>query len=156
MTSRVLISFASGLYDRMETLYTGEIRPEGIDLNFIIHNHPRDVFDRMADGHGFDCSEMSLSEYVCRYAAGKRDFVAIPIFPSRAFRHGFIAVNSHTIKYPKDLNDKKIGVQLYTMTTAVWIRSLLKQYDADLDTITWIEGSMESPEPHGKPTTLLL
>jgi len=156
MTSRVPISFACGLYDRMEALWSGEIKPQGIDLNFIVHNHPRDVFDRMAGGHEFDCSEMSLSEYVCRYVAGKRDFVALPVFPSRAFRHGFIAVNSHTIKSPTDLNGKKIGVQLYTMTAAVWIRSLLKQCGVDLDTITWIEGSMESPEPHGKPTTLPL
>jgi 4,5-dihydroxyphthalate decarboxylase len=154
MTSRVPISFACGLYDRMEALWSGEVRPQGIDLNFIVQNHPRDVFDRMAGGHEFDCSEMSLSEYVCRYTAGKRDFVAIPVFPSRAFRHGFIAVNSHIIKSPTDLNSKKIGVQLYTMTAAVWIRSLLKQCGVDLDTITWIEGSMESPEPHGKPTTL--
>jgi 4,5-dihydroxyphthalate decarboxylase len=63
-------------------------------------------------------------------------------------------VHSHTIKSPTDLNGKKIGVQLYTMTAAVWIRSLLKQCGVNLDTITWIEGSMESPEPHGKPTTL--
>jgi 4,5-dihydroxyphthalate decarboxylase len=40
------------------------------------------------------------------------------------------------------------------MTAAVWIRSLLKQCGANLDTIAWIEGSMESPKPHGKPTTL--
>jgi 4,5-dihydroxyphthalate decarboxylase len=92
MTSRVPISFACGLYDRMEALWSGEIKPQGIDFNFIVQNHPRDVFDRMAGGQEFDSSEMSLSEYVCRYAAGKRDFVAIPVFPSRAFRHGFIAV----------------------------------------------------------------
>jgi 4,5-dihydroxyphthalate decarboxylase len=154
MTSRVPISFACGLYDRMEALYTGEIKPEGIDLNFIVHNHPRDVFDRMSGGHEFDCSEMSLSEYTCRYAAGKRDFVAIPVFPSRAFRHSFIAVNDRAIKSPKDLNGKKIGVQLYTMTAAVWIRAVLKQSGVDLDSITWVEGSMEGPEPHGKPSAL--
>jgi 4,5-dihydroxyphthalate decarboxylase len=154
MTSRVPISFACGLYDRMEALHTGEIKPEGIDLNFIVHNHPRDVFDRMSGGHEFDCSEMSLSEYTCRYAAGKRDFVAIPVFPSRAFRHSFIAVNDRTIKSPRDLNGKKIGVQLYTMTAAVWIRAVLKQNGVDLDSITWVEGSMEGEEPHGKPTAL--
>jgi 4,5-dihydroxyphthalate decarboxylase len=136
------------------SLYTGEIKAQGIDLNFIVHNHPRDVFDRMAGGHEFDCSELSLSKYVCRYAAGKRDFVAVPVFPPRAFRHGFIAVNSNTIKSPKDLNGKKMAVQLYTMTAAVWIRSILKQSGVELDTITWIEGSIESPGSHGKPTTL--
>jgi hypothetical protein len=60
------ISFACGLYGRKEALWSGEIRPQGIDLNFIVQSHPRGVFDRMAGGYESDCSEMSLSEYVCR------------------------------------------------------------------------------------------
>ena len=97
-----------------------------------------------------------MSEYVCRYAAGQRDFVAIPVFPSRAFRHGFIAVNENNVKRLEDLNGKRIGVQLYTMTAAVWIRGLLKQCGVDLASVTWVEGSMEGPESHGKPTVLPL
>jgi 4,5-dihydroxyphthalate decarboxylase len=46
-------------------------------------------------------------------------FIAIPVFASRVFRHGVIAVNSDRIKKPSDLNGKRIGVQLYTMTAAV-------------------------------------
>ena len=155
MTSQIPLSFACGLYDRMEAIHNGEVKPSGIALNYIVHNHSRDVFDRMSGGHEFDCSEMSLSEYICRYAAGHRDFVAIPVFPSRAFRHGFIAVNSHNVRSPKDLSGKKIGVQLYTMTAAVWIRALLTSEGVDLNTISWVEGSMEGPEPHGKPTALI-
>jgi 4,5-dihydroxyphthalate decarboxylase len=156
MSSKAPISFACGLYDRMQALHTGEVKPEGVDLNFIVHNHPRDVFDRMMGGREFDASEMSCSEYICRYAAGERNFVAIPVFPSRAFRHSFIAVNDRTVKKPVDLNGKKIGVQLYTMTAAVWIRGLLKQCGVDLSSVEWVEGSMEGPEPHGKPTVLPL
>jgi len=156
MSAKVPMSFACGLYDRMEALYTGEVKPEGVDLNFIVHNHPRDVFDRMMGDHEFDASEMSLSEYVCRYAAGERYFIAIPVLPSRAFRHSFIAVNDRTIKKPTDLNGKKIGVQLYTMTAAVWIRGVLQQHGVDLSSIQWIEGSMETPGAYGKPTVLPL
>ena len=156
MSVKVPVSFACGLYDRMQSLYTGEVKPEGIDLNFIVHNHPRDVFDRMMGGHEFDASEMSMSEYICRYAAGERDFVAIPVFPSRAFRHSFVAVNDRTVKKPTDLNGKKIGVQLYTMTAAVWIRGVLQQQGVDLSSIEWIEGDMEQPGRYGKPTTLPL
>jgi 4,5-dihydroxyphthalate decarboxylase len=32
------MSFACGLYDRMNALYTGEVKPEGIDLNFLGHS----------------------------------------------------------------------------------------------------------------------
>ncbi|KAL9083308.1 MAG: hypothetical protein Q9165_008566 [Trypethelium subeluteriae] len=135
----------------MQALLTGEVVPSGIDLNFITSNHPRDTFDRMQGGQEFDCSEMSSSEYICHYAAGERFFTALPVFPSRVFRHGFIAVNSDLVKNPKDLEGKKIGVQLYTMTAAVWIRGLLAQEGVDLSKIEWLEGAMESPGAHGKP-----
>ena len=154
MTSNVPLSFACGGYDRMTALFTGEVKPQGIDLNYITIQHPRDVFDRMQGGHEFDSSEMSSSEYICRYAAGERFFTALPVFPSRVFRHGFIAVNSDIVKNPKDLEGKKVGVQLYSMTAAVWIRGLLAQEGVDLSKIEWVEGAMEGPGAHGKPTVL--
>lgn len=149
------MTFACGLYDRMTALYTGEVQVDGIDLNFIPVHHPRDLFDRMVGGLEFDASEMSASEYVTRFAAGQCPFIAIPAFPSRMFRHGFIAVDSRVIKEPKDLEGKRIGVQLYTMTAAVWIRGLLcSDHGVDLSGIEWVEGAMESPQPHGRPTVL--
>ncbi|KAL9108866.1 MAG: hypothetical protein Q9227_006397 [Pyrenula ochraceoflavens] len=145
------MSFACGLYDRMTALYTGEVQPEGIDLNFLAINHPRDVFDRMMGGHEFDASEMSASDYICRYADGERDLIAIPIFPSRTFRHSFIAVNENFVKTPKDLEGKKVGVQFYPMTAAVWIRGLLSTHGVDLTKIEWVQGAVEHPGSHGKP-----
>jgi 4,5-dihydroxyphthalate decarboxylase len=151
----VPMTFASGLYDRMTALYTGEVRPAGIDLNFIAVNDPRALFDRMAARQEFDASEMSTSEYVSRFAAGKCPFVAIPAFPSRMFRHGFITVDSRVVKTPKDLEGKRIGIQLYTMTAAVWIRGLLQHdHGVDLSTVQWVEGAIEEPKPHGNPTVL--
>ena len=149
------MTFACGLYDRMTALYTGEVRPVGIDLNFIAVNDPRALFDRMAARQEFDASEMSTSEYVSRFAAGKCPFVAIPAFPSRMFRHGFITVDSRVVKTPKDLEGKRIGIQLYTMTAAVWIRGLLQHdHGVDLSTVQWVEGAIEEPRPHGNPTVL--
>jgi 4,5-dihydroxyphthalate decarboxylase len=149
------MTFACGLYDRMTALYTGEVRPVGIDLNFIAVNDPRALFDRMAARQEFDASEMSTSEYVSRFTAGKCPFVAIPAFPSRMFRHGFITVDSRVVKTPKDLEGKRIGIQLYTMTAAVWIRGLLQHdHGVDLSTVQWVEGAMEEPRPHGNPTVL--
>ena len=60
------ISFACGLYDRMLPLYTRDVQPEGIDLNFIRIDDPRQIFDRMSGGLEFDCSEMSSSEFISR------------------------------------------------------------------------------------------
>ena len=151
----IQMTFASGLYDRMVPLATSEVRPKGIDLNFLDIHHPRDIFDRQAGNQEFDACELSSSEYITRYAAGDKSFVAIPVFPSRAFRHGFIAVNTNKVKTPKDLEGKKVGVQLYTMTAAVWQRGHLQhEYGVNLDTIEWVEGKMEGPGSHGKPSAL--
>ncbi|OGM47315.1 hypothetical protein ABOM_003871 [Aspergillus bombycis] len=150
MTSKLNLSFACGRYDRTDALAHGEIHPAGIDLNYITIGHPRDIFDRMVGGLEFDVSEMSASEYICRYVDGERDLIAIPVFPSRSFRHDCIAVNTNLVKTPADLNGKRIGVQLYTMTAAVWIRGALQDMGVDLSTITWVEGDFEKPGPHGK------
>lgn len=151
----IQMTFASGLYDRMVPLATGEVRAKGIDLNFLEIHHPRDIFDRQGANQEFDACELSTSEYITRYAAGDRSHIAIPVFPSRAFRHGFIAVNTNKVKTPKDLEGKKVGVQLYTMTAAVWQRGILQhEYGVDIDTIEWVEGKMEGPGSHGKPSAL--
>ena len=44
---KVPLTFACGLTDRMNALCTGEVQPEGIDLDFLAIRHPRDIFDRM-------------------------------------------------------------------------------------------------------------
>lgn len=152
------LTFACGLYDRMQPLYTGEVRPQGIDLNFLAIDSPREIFDRLAAGSEFDAAEMSSSEFISRKSAGQCPFVAIPVFPSRAFRHGFIAVNRKAgIHSPKDLEGKRVGVPLYTMTAAIWIKGHLQhEYGVDLSTIRWVQGSTNSPGAHGEPTLLPL
>src|SRR6266478_6570101 len=119
---KVAVTFACGLYDRMSALYTGEVKPEGIDFNFLVIDEPRQIFDRMGKNLEFDACEMSSTEVFSRLAAGRNEMVALPVFPSRVFRHGFITVNRKAVKAPKDLEGKRIGVPLYTQTAAVFIR----------------------------------
>ncbi len=152
------ITFASGLYDRMVPLYTGEVKADDIDLKFVAIDNPRIIFDRMAGEQAFDACEMSTSEYVARVSAGKCPFVAIPVFPSRVFRHSFITINKRSgIRTPKDLAGKRIGVPLYTMTAAVWIRGHLEHdFGVDLSNVNWVQGAIETGGAHGAPTVLPL
>jgi len=151
------ITCACGLYDRMLPLYTKEVRPEGIDLNFLAIDNPREIFDRMSGALEFDVSEMSSSEFVARHAAGDCPFVALPVFPSRVFRHGHIAINTRLARAPADLAGQRIGVPLYTMTAAIFIRGLLQHdFGVDLSQVRWIEGAMNEAKPHGHPTRLKL
>lgn len=152
------LNFACGLYDRMLRLYTGEVKPKGIDLTFTALDEPRDIFDRMAGKREFDMAEMSSSEYISRFDANQCPFVALPVFASRTFRHGFIFINRQSgIRSPKDMEGKRIGVPLYTMSAAVWIRGLLKdEYGVDLSKVTWVEGALKSAGAHGNPSAMPL
>ena len=151
------ITFACGLYDRMLALHTREVKPDGIDLNFLAIDHPREIFDRMANNLEFDAAEMSSSDYFRHAARGDCPLIAIPVFPSRVFRHGYIAVDKRVIREPKDLAGKRIGVPLYAMTAAIVIRGLLQHdYGVDLSGVTWVEGGMNDTKPHGAPSTIPL
>ena len=151
-------AFASGLYDRFLPLYTKQVEPEGLDLDFTVIDDPRQIFDRMAGGLEFDACEMSGTEYITHLATGNSPFVALPVFASRMFRHGFIVINTRSgIKTPKDLEGRRVGVQLYTMSAAMWIRGMLQHdHGVALSTISWVQGSIDSPGTHGTPTVLPL
>jgi 4,5-dihydroxyphthalate decarboxylase len=107
MTKKLELTMACGLYDRMLDLYRGDVRPDGITLNFIPMDGSagaREIFDRMAGNLEFDVAEMSSSEFIARKSAGQTSLVALPVFPSRVFRHGMCTVNRRSgIKSPKDL-----------------------------------------------------
>jgi 4,5-dihydroxyphthalate decarboxylase len=156
--SNLRITLASGFYDRMHALYTGEVKPVGIDLSFVIIDDPRQIFDRMGHGLEFEACEMSISEHVTKLVAGNSPFVAVPVFISRVFRHQFIFINTKSrIKTPKDLEGRRVGVPLYVQTAAVFIRGMLQHdYGVDLSTIHWVQGAMEHPGTHGKPNVLPL
>jgi 4,5-dihydroxyphthalate decarboxylase len=137
--NKVPLSFACGLYDRMLPLYTGEVAVDGVDLKFLVEDNPRIIFDNMAARQEYDACEFSSSEYISRLVAGQCPFVAIPVFASRVFRHSFIFINRKFIKSPKDLAGKRIGVPLYTMTAAVFIRGLLSdEFGIDFSSIEWV------------------
>ncbi len=147
------LTFACGPYDRMEALLTGEVKPEGIDLTMVPIKSPRQIFDRVMAGADFDVAELSVSEHIANTCQGTSPHVAIPVFPSRVFRHGFIVVNRDAgISAPKDLEARRIGVPLYTMTAAVWIRGMLEDdYGVDLSDVTWVQGAVEMAGSHGNP-----
>jgi 4,5-dihydroxyphthalate decarboxylase len=151
--AKLPLTFACGPYDRMEALRYGLLDVEGIDLNFIEIQAPREIFDRMVGAQEFDVSEMSLAEYVTMTAKGISPFIGIPVFPSKAFRHAFVCVNRNSgIKEPKDLAGKRIGTPLYTQTAAIWIRGDLENiYGVDLSGVQWIQGAVEKAGTHGDP-----
>ena len=96
------LNFACGPYDRTLALRDGTIKPDGIDLNYITLQ-PAEIFWRMLQYQEFHASEMSLSNYTSLVSDGNAPFIAIPVFPSRVFRHGYFFINTTKgIEKPSD------------------------------------------------------
>ena len=142
--SRLRLSIAFWDYDRVRPLIDGTIQPEGIELAPII-SRPSETFFRMLRHQEFEVSELSFSNYTMLRARGDDPFTAIPVFPSRQFRHSCIYVNRKSrIEEPGDLIGKRIGVPEYSMTAAVFARGfLLHEYDVAPETIEWFSGTQD-------------
>lgn len=144
--SRLSLTLACWDYDRTRALADGRVRPEGIDLN-LIPLHVEETFFRMLRGREFDAAEMSLSSYAVSLMRDDPAFVAIPVFPSRFFRHSCIFVSAKSgIREPKDLAGKRVGVPEYQMTAPVWIRGILAdEYGVDPVGVSYLTGGEEEP-----------
>jgi 4,5-dihydroxyphthalate decarboxylase len=83
---------------------------------------------------------------------GDTRFIAIPVFPSRVFRHSALYVRADSpIAIPEDLKGKRVGVGDYQMTAAVWVRGFLThEYGVKPEDIVWVAGkpirSIKPPE----------
>lgn len=132
--------------DRTRALSEGRIVPEGVDLT-CLSLEPEEVFFRMLRHREFDISEMSLSSYILSLEAAAPAFVAIPVFPSRAFRHSGIFINSDgPVRKPADLVGGRVGVPEYQLTAAVWIRGILAEHHGlPVDSVTYVTGGLEEP-----------
>ena len=87
----------------------------------------------------FDVSELSLSSHLMQVGRGDSPYVAIPVFVSRAFRHGAIYLRRDAgIRAPRDLEGRAVGVPEYQMTLALWLRGILADdHGVDTDRILW-------------------
>jgi 4,5-dihydroxyphthalate decarboxylase len=126
--SKLRLSFACWNYDRTRALLDGSVQPDGIDLNYLCLP-VEETFFRMARHREFDVAEMSFSSYCVSLNKPERPFVALPVYPSRFFRHSCIYVNASSgIREPKDLIGKRIASPEYQMTAPVWIRGILQDH----------------------------
>lgn len=143
-------------YDRTRALLEDRVPIDGIDLTYI--NIPvEETFFRMIRHREFDVSEMSLSSYTLSLFRDPKPFVAIPVFPSRFFRHSCIFINRNSgIREAKDLIGKRIGNPEYQLTACVWIRGILSdEYKVPVSSVTYLRGGQEMAGRTEKQTVAL-
>jgi 4,5-dihydroxyphthalate decarboxylase len=104
-------------------------------------------FFRMLKHQEFDASEMSLSWYTRTVFSDPSPFIAIPVFPSRMFRHSCVYVNVHSgIKEPQDLVGKRVGCPEYQMTAAVWLKGIFADhYAVPVESVSYFTGGLKDP-----------
>jgi len=151
---KLQLTLACWNYDRTRALLEGRVTVDGVDLNYL--NLPvEETFFRMLRHHEFDVAEMSLSSYTLSLFRENPPFIAIPVFPSRMFRHSCIYINANSgIREPKDLIGKRVGSPEYQMTAPVWIRGILSdEYGVPVTSPSYFTGGEEQP---GRPEKIAL
>jgi 4,5-dihydroxyphthalate decarboxylase len=152
-TASVHLTLAVCDYDHTRDVTSGAVRVEGITLTPLVFDTIEEITFRFLKNLEWDVSELSFGKYIALTSQGAAPMVAIPVFPSRVFRHGFITVNRKAVKTPRDLEGKRIGVPLYTQTAALFIRGLLRdEHGVDLSGVHWVQGATNSAESHGNPS----
>ncbi len=143
---KIHLTLACWDYDRTRPLQEGKVQVEGVELTYL-PLRVEEIFFRMFRYQDFDASELSMSSYLIARDKGSPRFIAIPVFPSRAFRHSCIYINTESgIHEPKDLVGKRVGVPEYQLTMAIWVRGFLQhEYRVKPEEMKWFTGGQEQP-----------
>lgn len=144
MTTKLRLSIATGNYDRTRPMVDGDVGIDGVDPVFMLLS-PEEMFFRSFRDKAFDVSELSLSSFAVRTAAGNNPYIGVPVFPSRAFRHTAICIRTDRgIEHPQDLRGRRIGTPEYQLTACVWARAILQEdYGVAPSDVTWVRGGLE-------------
>ena len=104
------LTLAINDYDHVRDLVSGAVPVEGVELTCL--SYPvEEIFFRFTLHREWHVSELSLAKYCALRAAGDASLVAIPVFPSRSFRHSAIFVRADgPVDDPRALAGARIGV----------------------------------------------
>src|SRR4030043_796305 len=144
--SKLRLTLACWTHARTRALADGSVQPDGIELTYL--NLPvEETFFRMLRYREFEAAEISLSSYTVSLFRDDPPFMAIPVFPSRVFRHASIFVSAKSgIREPKDLIGKRVGNPEDQLTAQVWIRGILSDEEGVAPTaVEYWSGGEEQP-----------
>ena len=144
--NKLALTAATPDYDQVRDLALGRVTPEGIDLTFLTFP-VEEIFYRFIVYKEWDISEISMAKYVSLIAQGDESFWALPVFPSRVFRHSSLYVRrGGPIKKITDLAGRRVGIPEWAQTAAVYSRGLLvHQYGLKLSSIDWVQAGVNQP-----------
>ena len=140
------LTLAISEYDHVRDLASGRVKAEGIDLT-VLTLSIEEIFFRFTLYREWDLSEMSMGKYVSLVSQGDTSLTALPVFPSRMFRHSSIYVRRDSgLKTIQELRGKRVGLPEWAQTAAVYSRGLLThEYGIALTDIRWVQAGVNEP-----------
>ncbi len=112
--------------DRIQPLLDGVVQPEGVEL-VPTRSLGAVTFWRQLKYQEYDIAAMSISSYFIAKERGIGDMVGVPVFPNRRFMQTELSYHVDSgIKEAKDLIGKKVGIEEYQQSAAVWTRGILE------------------------------
>ena len=141
------LHIAVGDYDRTRPLIDGSVGFSGFIAN-VITGDLEEIFAEALQKATFDVTELSFSNYLIASSRGDCPYLALPIFPSRSFRHSAIYVRSDSgIQSPVDLRGKRIGCREYSNTASLVVRGILAdEYGFQPESSEWLVGDVDHVE----------
>jgi 4,5-dihydroxyphthalate decarboxylase len=150
------ITLACRNYDGTNAIIRGALRPQGIDLQVNEVNDVVKMFSGMFKGE-YDVAEMSLAEMIYYLSRDQCDFIGIPVFPSRLFRHSFMLCNGTAgIAGPEDLTGKRIGGLRWVQTAFIWLRGMLvDEYNLSAKDTDWYVSALHHWHENGSEEKIM-
>lgn len=140
------LTIAVSDYDHVRDFAAGRVKAEGIDAR-VLTLSIEEIFSRFVKFREWHVSEISAAKYVALRSRGDDTLSAIPVFPSRAFRHSCIYVRGGSkIRTPEDLRGAKVGYPEWAQTAGIYARALLThEYGVPLSEIDWRQAGVAQP-----------
>lgn len=143
MSEKLSLTMALSDYDHTRDLTSGRVAVEGISLT-ALDFQVEEIFYRSLKFREFDVCELSFGKYISLISQGDETFSAIPVFPSRVFRHssGYV-LRDGPVKTVEDLRGKRVGLPEWAQTAAIYSRGfLLQQYGLKLTDVRWVQAGV--------------
>lgn len=152
----VRLTLAVNDSDHVRDLVSGKVTATGIDLTCLLYE-VEEIFFRFTDHREWEVSEFSFAKYCTLRGVGDESLTAIPVFPSRSFRHSAIYIrHDGPVDQPEALAGARIGFPEWNVTATVYARALLQhEYGVDLEGIVWVQaGTNEAGRIETLPVNL--
>jgi 4,5-dihydroxyphthalate decarboxylase len=154
--SDLKLSFACSPYDRVLPLINGEVKPDGVTLEYsrAPGGVPRIFYDQIKFQR-YDVSEISMSSYI-RMRSIKFPYRVLPVFHNRNFSYTYIHIRKGSgIRqgHPEDLKGKRIGIGDYQQSLGLWTRGILQmEFGVKPEDMIWYQGRGEHFSTTGAST----